>query len=67
LGALRPSASGAAELKRWLRHEVAVRAVSMQGSGVIPPVPPGGPTGLNQERPGQCAEAGFPAGTRPRG
>ena len=52
----------AAELGRWLRHEVAARAVSMQGSGVIPPVPPGGPTGLNQERPGQGAEAMYSRG-----
>lgn len=24
---------------------------------MTPPVPPGEPTGLNEERPGQCAEA----------
>ena len=52
----------AADAGRWLRHEVAARAVSMQGSVVIPPVPPGGPTGLNQERPGQGAEAMYSRG-----
>lgn len=31
-----------------------------------PPVPPGEPTGLNQERPGQMSEAGSSAGRRSR-
>ena len=40
-----------------LRHEVACVSCSHQGWEGEPPVPPGESTGLNEERPGQCAKA----------
>jgi len=55
------------------RHDVAFLKLSSveERRGALrwgPPVPPGEPTGLNKERPGQCTEGVLTApGSRPRG
>ena len=54
----------------FLRHDVAYQSCLPRKGGVSmgrPPVPPGEPTGLNQERPGQRTEARCWAGSQPRG